>query len=96
MKPDRVRDLKKKSQHPRFKAVKKIEAVKKMYQMTRVFSPWGFSGQEYWSGLPCTPPGDLLDPRIEPTSLVSLALVGRFFTTVLPPGVCPNSCPLSL
>ena len=44
MKPDRVRDFKKKSQHPRFKAVKKIEAVKKIYQMTRVFSPWGFSG----------------------------------------------------
>ena len=66
MKPDRVRDLKKKSQHPRFKAVKKIEAVKKIYQMTRVFSPWGFSGQEYWSGLPCTPPGDLPNPRIEP------------------------------
>ena len=28
--------------------------------------PWGFSRQEYWSGLPCHPPGDLLDPRIEP------------------------------
>ena len=95
-KPDRVRDLKKKSQHPRFKAVKKIEAVKKIYEITRVLRPWRFSGQEYWSGLLCTPPGDLLDPRIEPTSLVSLALVGRFFTTVLPPGICPNSCPLSL
>ena len=34
----------------------------------------GFSGQEYWSGLPCPPPGDLPDPGIEPASLVSLAL----------------------
>ena len=32
----------------------------------------GFSGQEYWSGLPCPPPGDLPDPGIEPTSPVSL------------------------
>ena len=28
----------------------------------------GFSRQEYWSGLPCSPPGDLPDPRTEPTS----------------------------
>ena len=26
----------------------------------------GFSRQEYWSGLLCTPPGDLLNPGIEP------------------------------
>ena len=25
----------------------------------------GFSRQEYWSGLPFPPPGDLLDPAIE-------------------------------
>ena len=25
----------------------------------------GFSRQEYWSGLPCPPPGDLTDPGIE-------------------------------
>ena len=41
----------------------------------------GFSRQEHWSGLPCPPPGDLPQPEIEPTSLVSLALGGRFFTT---------------
>ena len=29
----------------------------------------GFSEQEYWSGLPCPPPGILPDPEIEPTSL---------------------------
>ena len=30
--------------------------------------PWGFSRQEYWSGLPCPPPGDLLIPGIKPRS----------------------------
>ena len=28
----------------------------------------GFSGQEYWSGLPCPSPGDLPNPGIEPRS----------------------------
>ena len=28
----------------------------------------GFSRQEYWSGLPCPPSGDLPDPGIEPRS----------------------------
>ena len=41
----------------------------------------GFSRQEYWSGLPCLPPGDLPDPGITPMSLMSLALAGEFFTT---------------
>ena len=40
-----------------------------------------FSRQEYWSGLP-SPPGDLPDTGIGPTSP---ALAGGFFTTV-PPG----------
>ena len=31
----------------------------------------GFSKQEYWSGLPCPPPGDLPNPGIEPRSHVS-------------------------
>ena len=44
-----------------------------------------FSRQEYWSGLPCSPPGDLPDPGIKPGSLTFPALAGRFFTTV-PPG----------
>ena len=43
--------------------------------------PMGFCRQEYWSGLPCSPPGDLLDPGIEPMSLKSPALAGSFFTT---------------
>ena len=41
----------------------------------------GFSRQEYWSGLPCPPPGDLPDPGTERISLMALALAGRFFTT---------------
>jgi len=41
----------------------------------------GFSRQEYWSGLPFPPPGDLPNPGIEPISPVSPALAGGFFTT---------------
>ena len=41
----------------------------------------GFSRQEYWSGLPFSSPGDLLNPGVEPKSPVSSALAGRFFTT---------------
>ena len=37
-----------------------------------------------WSGLPCPPPGDLPNPGIEPTSLMSPALADRFFTTSIP------------
>ena len=44
----------------------------------------GFSRQEYWSGLPCPPPGDLPDPGIEPASLMSPALADGFFTTSAP------------
>ena len=41
----------------------------------------GSSRQEYESGLPCPPPGDLPDPGIKPASLMSPTLAGRFFTT---------------
>ena len=37
-------------------------------QPARLLWPWGFSRQEYWSGLPCPPPGDLPNPGIEPRS----------------------------
>ena len=37
-------------------------------QSTRLLCPWGFSSQEYWSGLPCPPPGDLPNPGIKPRS----------------------------
>ena len=41
----------------------------------------GFSREEYCSGLPCPPPGDLPNPGIEPKSLTSPALASGFFTT---------------
>ena len=37
-------------------------------QPTRLLCPWGFSRQEHWGGLPCSPPGDLPNPGIEPRS----------------------------
>ena len=46
-----------------------------------------FYRQEHWSGLPFPPPGDLPNLGIEPTSLVSPALAGGFFTTS-PPAKC--------
>ena len=47
----------------------------------RLLCPWGFSMQEYWSGLPCPPPGDLPTPGIKPASLMFPALAGGFFST---------------
>ena len=41
----------------------------------------GFSRQVYWSGLPCSSPGDLPDAGMELVSLTSPALAGGFFTT---------------
>ena len=41
----------------------------------------GLSRQEYWSGLPFPSPWDLPNPGIEPVSIMSLVLAGRFFTT---------------
>ena len=40
----------------------------------------GFSRQEYWSGLPLPPPGDLPNTGIEPQSLRSPELAGGLFT----------------
>ena len=40
-----------------------------------------FPIQEYWSGLPFHPPGDLSDPEIEPRSP---ALTGGFYTSATP------------
>ena len=37
-------------------------------QPARLLCPWGFSRQEYLSGLPCTLPGDLFNPGIQPRS----------------------------
>ena len=37
-------------------------------QPARLLCPWGFSRQEYWSGQPCSPLGDLPNPGTEPRS----------------------------
>ena len=50
--------------------------------------PMEFSRQEYWRGVPFPTAGDLPNPGIKPTSLVSLALAGVFFT-IVPPGKLP-------
>ena len=49
------------------------------------FSVHGILQQEYWSGLPFPPPGDLPNPGIKPASPATPALAGRCFTTT-PPG----------
>ena len=40
----------------------------------------GFSRQEYWSGLPCPPPGDRPNPGNESTSVTSPAFANGLFT----------------
>ena len=49
------------------------------------------SRQEYWSGWPFSSPVYLPDPGIKPTSPVSPALAGAFFTTE-PPGKPDVTC----
>ena len=67
-----------------------IACVLSCFSLVQLFAtPWtvvcqaplsmGFSRQENWNGLPCPPSGDL--PDLEPVSLMSPALVDRFFTT---------------
>ena len=57
----------------------------------------GFSRQEYWSGLPCPPPGNLPDPGIESLSLMFPEIAGGFFCLFVcflplsPPGKPPRS-----
>ena len=48
------------------------------------FSAHGILQSKILGGLPCSPPGDLpnLNPGIEPTSVMSPALAGGFFTTI--------------
>ena len=41
----------------------------------------GILQAEYWSGLLCPPPGNLLHPGMEPVFLMSPAWAGRLFTT---------------
>ena len=60
--------------------------VQSLFRRVWLVTPWtvthqvplsmGFSRQEYWSGLLCPPPGDLLNPGMESTSFMSPALAG--------------------
>ena len=50
-----------------------------------------FARQEYWSGLPSPIPENLPNPGIEPMTLASPALAGRFFITVPPTVIYLNS-----
>ena len=60
--------------------------VKSLSRVRLFVTPWtvvhqaplsiAFSTQEYWRGLPCPPPEDLPNPRIEPKSLASPPLAG--------------------
>ena len=51
------------------------------WTVTRQALSVGFSRQEYWSGLPYPPPGDLPDRGLNLFLLSLPALAGGFFTT---------------
>ena len=51
----------------------------------------GFSRQEYWSGLPFPSPGNLPDPGIKPTSLMSPPLAGAGYFTTRATDRCPST-----
>ena len=61
-----------------------VGSVQSLSRVLLLVTPWtvahqaplsmGLSRQEYWSGLPCPPPGGLLEPGMEPASLMSPAL----------------------
>ena len=69
-----------------FRNVKVMCMLSRFSRVQLSMTPWigarqaplskGFSRQEYWSGLPCPPPGDLPNPVMEPISPVSLTLAG--------------------
>ena len=46
-------------------------------QPARLFCPWGFSRQEYWSELPCPPPGESSWPR-DQTHISYVSCIGRW------------------
>ena len=78
------------NQHSIVKKMKKKKGESHSVMSDSFATPWtvahhaplpvGFSRQEYWSGLPFLPPGDLLNPGMEPTSPMSPALQVDSFT----------------
>ena len=59
------------------------------------FLSMGLSRQEYWSGLPCPPPGDLPDPGIQLVTPASPALQADSLP-IPPPGKAHNPYTLIL
>ena len=57
-------------------------AWKILWTVTQAPLSMGFFREEYWSGLPCPPPGDLSDPGMEAESLMSPILADVFFTAI--------------
>ena len=60
------------------KSLKSYLTLQDPMEPARLLFPWDFSGKN--TGVGCHDPGDLPNPGIEPTSLVSPALAGGFFT----------------
>ena len=58
-----------------------LKTLKQPLMERSVPLPMEFSRQEHWAWVPFPSPGDLLDPGIEPASLVPPAVAGGFFTT---------------
>ena len=78
--------------HPRGGLGKDSLVAVQSFSVVQLFAtPWtaahqvplslGFYRQEYWSGSPFPSPGNLPDPGIEPSSFMSPALAGGFFTS---------------
>ena len=77
--------------HPSSHSPSKCMCAELLSRVQLFVTPWtvarqaplstGFSRQEHWSGLPCPPPGNLPDPGIDSTSLMSPAQAGKFFIT---------------
>ena len=60
-------------------------------QSAKILCPWDFPSKSTGSQLPFRPPGYLPNPGMKPTSLMSPALAGRFFTTIAT-WEAPNAC----
>ena len=52
----------------------RVQLFATLWTIARQTPSMGFSKQEYWSGLPCSPPGDLPNSGVEPASLAASAL----------------------
>ena len=61
-------------------------------QLARLLCPWGFSRQEYWSGLPFPPPGDLPRPGIAIVNSAKMNTgIHMSFSVIIFSGYMPSS-----